>query len=145
MVVTLPVSVVVPPALVVTEVSAVVPPTTPLKVVAPVVFTARVCPPFTVEAKEIAALPVLVHVVAPVSVTASLYVCVPAVEMLPVSWVVPPFPLVRLLIPVNVAPSIVVVPEKFSWRLDPGDVTPPENVGVAPVRFVNPPSVTALL
>ena len=48
-------------------------PTTPAKVVAPVVFTARVKAPFTVEFREMAAPPELVSAVAAVRLTGSLY------------------------------------------------------------------------
>ncbi|MCA1661497.1 MAG: hypothetical protein LC648_04805 [Novosphingobium sp.] len=61
-----------PAASVISEVSAVPAPTAPPKVVAPAVSTARVWPPSSVEANEIAPLPVLVSVVAAPSMTASL-------------------------------------------------------------------------
>ena len=65
-------SVVLPPASVVSELKAVVPPTTFPNVVAPVVFTASVNAPFTVEARLIARLPVLFSVVFAARTTASL-------------------------------------------------------------------------
>ena len=134
-----------PPALVVRLVSAVVPPTAPAKVVAPVVFTASVCAPLTVPLKAIAPLPLLASVVAPVSVTASLYVCVPLVVIAPVSCVEPPLPVARLRIPVKFAPFIVVVPLKFSVRSKPPPATVDAKVGVVPVSTALPVNVTASL
>ena len=60
---------VVPPAFVVSEASAVVVPTAPVKVVVALSFTVRAPGPFTVLAKV---LPTPVSVVAPPRVTASL-------------------------------------------------------------------------
>ena len=63
---------IVPAASVVTLVSAVVPPTTPPKVVVPAVFTVRACAPLTVLAKVTLPEPVLVSVAPAPKVTASL-------------------------------------------------------------------------
>ena len=149
MVVTLPVSVVVPPALVVTDVSAVVPPTTPPKVVAPVVFTARVCPPFTVELREIARLPVLASVVAAPRVTASFQVCVPVVVTLPVNVVVPPALVVTdvsAVVPPTTPPK-VVAPVVFTARVCPPFTVELREIARLPVlvSVVAAPRVTVSL
>ena len=62
---------VLPGASVVTEVSGVMLPTAPLKVVTPAVWTVRPKPPLTVEPRVILPLPVEVSVVSAPSVTAS--------------------------------------------------------------------------
>ena len=62
----------VPPASVVTLVRGVVPPTAPVNVVTPEVFTAKVCAPFKVLPNVMSPLPVLVNVVAAPKVTAPL-------------------------------------------------------------------------
>ena len=72
MVIAPPLIAVVPVASVVSEVSAVVPPTIPPNVVVPAVLSASVCPPLSVVAKVSAPLPVLAKVVFAPSVTASL-------------------------------------------------------------------------
>ena len=66
-----PLSAVVPPASVVTEVSAVAPPIAPPKVVVPPVLAARLNAPLTVLASDRLPDPVLVSVVFAPSVTAS--------------------------------------------------------------------------
>ena len=66
-----PLMAVVPPAFVVSVVRALVPPTTPPKVVVPVEFTVRLNKPSTVRAKVMAPVPALNVVFAP-RVTASL-------------------------------------------------------------------------
>ena len=66
-----PLMAVVPPAFVVSVVRALVPPTTPPKVVVPVEFTVRVCAPSTVVTKVTGPLPALT-VTGPVKVTAEL-------------------------------------------------------------------------
>ena len=82
-------------------------------------------------------------VVAARSVTASPYVCVPVVVRAPVSVVLPAASVERSLIPVNVAPSIAVVPLKFSTRFLLAPTTPAVNVGVVPASVtVAAPSVT---
>ena len=68
----MPLIAVVPPALVVSEVSAAVAPIAPAKVVVPVVLTVSACVPSTVEPSVIAAFPELASVASPASVTASL-------------------------------------------------------------------------
>ena len=67
-----PLIAVLPPASVVRLVSAALAPTTPLKVVAPEVLTARACAPFTVLPKVMAPEPVLASVVSAPKVIASL-------------------------------------------------------------------------
>ena len=122
-------------------VSAVVPPTAPLNVVVPLSTIDNACAPSTVLESVI---PTPVSVVSPRSVTASPYVCVPAVVIAPVSVVVPAASVERSLIPVNVAPSIAVVPLKVSTISLPAPTTPAVNVGVVPASVtVAAPSVTA--
>ena len=67
-----PLSAVVPPAFVVTEVSAVAPPSAPPKVVMPAVLAVRLNAPSTVPANDRLPAPVLVSVVFAPSMTASL-------------------------------------------------------------------------
>ena len=61
---------------------------------------------------------------------------------MPDKEVVPPLLVVRFLIPVMLAP-IVVIPLKFRVKSLPAPVTPPVKVGMVPVRMVLAPRVTA--
>ena len=115
-----PLIAVVPGASVVTLVSAVVPPTAPLKVVAPAVLAVRFTAPLMVEPKVRLPLLVLVSVVFAPSVTALLYVCAPMVVTLP--------------------PLIAVVPVAATVRL-PSGPTPP----TAPLNVVAPEAFTVRL
>ena len=110
-----PSNAVVPVASVVSDVSAVpVPePTAPVNVVAPPLLTVSAWVPSTV-APKLTAVPA--SVVSAARVTASPYVWVPLVAIVPPSAVVPPPPVARFLIPVNFAPSIAVVPPRFRVR-----------------------------
>ena len=134
---------VVPPAeSVVTLVSGVVPPTTPPKVVVPAVVTVSVFAPFTVDARLIAPVLELVNVVASPSVTASLYVCAPVVEIVfPLMAVVPVPSVVTLvsLVAPTAPPKVVVV--AFTVR---ARVFEAESAFTVLARFtVVPASVTA--
>ena len=64
--------------------------------------------------------------------------------MMPDKEVVPPLLVVRFLIPVKVAP-IVVVPLKFRVKLLRAPVTPTKKVGMVPVSVVSAVRLTASL
>src|SRR5262245_58195287 len=112
------VNVVLPPASVVMLVRRVPTPTLPLKVVVPVVLTARSDAPSTVLLKLMlpaAPAPVESNVCDRLRVAASLYVCVPVVRMLTavaVNVVLPPALVVMLVnrVPTPTLPLKVVVP-----------------------------------
>ena len=134
-----------PPVLVVRLVRLVTPPTVPPKVVAPKVFTLSDLSPSTVLENSIALLePVEVATVSLRSVTASPKVWLPVVASDPMSVVRPPLPVARSAMPVNVPPSMAVVPLKLSVRfLVLSPTMPLPNVGMVPVSVVLAPSVTA--
>ena len=99
----------VPPASVVIEVKLVVPPTMPLKTVAPEVFTVKACAPFTVEEKVILPEAELSKVVVVPSVTALPYVCTPVVVIEPpLIAVVPVLEFCTTLLATMVEPKVVV-------------------------------------
>ena len=145
---------VVPPASVVTLVSALEPPTAPPKVVTPLVFTVRACAPLTVEASVTLPVPAARIVSAP-SVTASLKVCAPVVVTLPpLSAVEPPASVVTLVSAV-VPPTAalkVVTPLLSTVRFAP-PLTVPVNVTLPEpaltvrslLRLVVLPNTTGLL
>jgi len=56
--------------------------------------------------------------------------------MAPDKEVVPPLLVVRFLMPVKVAP-IVVIPLKFRFKSYPAPVTPPVKVDAVPMRVVS--------
>ncbi len=104
----------VPPTSVVKLVNAVVPPTAPVKVVAPDVFTANVCAPFKVLPNVMAPLPVVVNAVAAPKVATSLKICAPVVFTIPpLITTVPPTSVVRLVnaVVAPTAPVKVVAPD----------------------------------
>src|SRR5262245_33912195 len=113
---------VLPPTLVVIDDSAVPPPTTPLKVVRPVVFTLRLDAPSSVPPKVMPAFPVEVTVVAAdPRLTASLYVWAPVVVTAPpLSCVVPAASVVTEVkaVPPPTAPPRVVIPAVLTINAD---------------------------
>ena len=130
----------VPPfASVVSVVSAVPvpPPTAPVNVVAPLLLTVSACVPSTV-APKLTAVPA--SVVSAARVTASPYVWVPLVVIVPLSAVVPPPPVARFLIPVKLIPEIVVVPPRFSVRSWLAPATPGVSVPLDPLSVRSPAS-----
>ena len=145
MVVTFAPMLVVPPTLVVTLTT--VGPTTPAKVVAPVVFTARVKAPFTVEFREMAAPPELVSAVAAVRLTASLKVWAPVVVTFAPMLVVPPTSVVTLTTVGPTTPAKVVAPVVFTARVKAPFTVELREMARLPVlvSVVLPVSATALL
>ena len=109
-----------PPALVVTLVKAVVPPTAPPKVVTPEVFTTKACAPLSVLPNVIAPLPVLVSVVSAPKDAASPKLCAPVVlTKPPLMATVPPASVLRLVNAVvpPTAPVKVVAPEVLTAKV----------------------------
>ncbi len=95
----------VPPAFVVRLDNGVVPPTTPVNVVAPVVLTLKVETPSNVPPKVIAPAPVLLKVFVPVTTTSSLKLCALVVVTLPLMLVWPPT-FVVMLVNAEVLPTL---------------------------------------
>ena len=128
----------VPPT--VSVVSGVVPPTSALKIVcAALVVSARA--PSTVVANT--TLPPALSVVAPASVTASLYVCVPVVPIVPDRLSVPAASVVRLRT-LAMLPVSACAPEVLSVRSKPPPATPlAPKLAVVPVSTVPAPSVVS--
>lgn len=111
-------------------------PTTPLKVMLPVpalIVNARAVLLLSTVLAKLTALFVVDKVVSVTNCTASLYVCVPVVVIVPCNCVIPPLADVKLLIPVKLL-EINVVPLKFSVKLLPLPVTLEVKLGVAPVN-----------
>ena len=124
---------VVPAASVVTDVNAVFPPTIPPKVVVPLSFTVKVCPPFTVLA-NVTFTPV--NAAFAPNVTASLYVWAPVV-VIPVVLIAV-VPAASVVTDVNgvtppTTPPNVVVPAVFTARVWALFTVPPNVMFPAPV------------
>ena len=131
-------------------VSAVLAPTTPPKVVTPVVLTDRVCAPFTVPPKVMAPEPLLASVVSAPKVTASLYVCAPLVFTAPPLSATVPGASVVMLVSAALAPTTplkVVAPAVLTARaFAPFTVLPKEMAPEAELAsMVSAPRLTASL
>src|SRR5262249_58201767 len=111
---------VVPPALVVTLVSAVVLPTAPENVVAPVLLTVNACAPLIVLLKETLPLPAFIATAPVVSVTGPLTVTFWFAVVTPLPANVMPLGAVSvtlaLLVPV-ISPFATMVPPAPPWRI----------------------------